>query len=450
MSLSWGDLDWPEIQQEAVRDLQQLLRIDTTNPPGRERAAADFLAERLREDGLEPVILESARERANLVVRLEASEDLAPLLISAHTDVVPAKGDWTHPPFDGVISDGYLWGRGAIDMKNMVIMCLWTMKLLARMKGRLKRTVIFAAVADEETGSHLGSHWLVDHHPDLIRAGSMITEIGGFTLHLMGRTFYPIQVAEKGQVHIEMKARGDAGHGSMPKPKSAVIQLARAIELIGRKTLPLHLTASQQDFLEHLSEHLPLGAKQAFSLLQTRWADYLLNVLPESQAGPLRACLHNTVSPTVIRAGDKENVIPAEAKAILDGRTLPGQTGEDLLRELKALVGDHLEFTMSDEQPPIEPTNYNTDLYRFMCETLQRYEPSAIPVPQLLPGFTDAKAYSRLGMQCYGFTPLKLPKDLSFTSLFHAADERIPVDGFKWGVKVFTDLVASYAGIQTH
>lgn len=450
MSLNWSDLDWASIGQGAVEDLQQLLRIDTTNPPGRERAAAHFIAERLREDNLEPEIMESAPERANLVVRLEGSEDLAPLLISAHTDVVPAVGDWTHPPFGGVIDDGFLWGRGAIDMKNMVIMCLWTMKLLARMRDKLKRTIIFAAVADEETGSHMGSHWLVDNHPEKIRAGSMITEIGGFTYHMFGRTFYPIQVAEKGQVGIEMRARGQGGHGAIPNPNSAVIQLAEAVEKLGRKPLPLHLTPVQEDFLRHLEEHLPLGIKQAFSLLQTRFADHLIKVLPDGQAGPLRACLHNTATPTILRAGDKENVVPAEAYAILDGRTLPGQTGEDLVRELRQVLGNHLQFSLKDEQPPIEPDNYNTDLYQLMCDTLRRYEPSAIPVPQLLPGFTDAKAYSRLGMQCYGFTPLKLPKGISFTSLFHAADERIPVDGFKWGVQVFTDLVASYAGIKTH
>lgn len=450
MKQAWQQIRWNQIGSEAVRDLQQLLRIDTTNPPGRERAAAEFLAERLREDGLEPEILESAPERANLVVRIQGTEDLAPLLISAHTDVVPAPHQWTHPPFAGVISDGFLWGRGAIDMKNMVIMCLWTMKLLARLQHPLKRTVIFAAVADEEAGSQYGSHWLVDFHPDKIRAGAMLTEVGGFTLHLMGQQFYPIQVAEKGQALIEMKARGSAGHGAIPKSDSSVAKLAQALVQITQNPLPLHVTPVQQDFLREVSQHLPLGMKQTFSLLQTRFADTLLRWLPEKQAGPLRACLHNTVSPTILQAGEKDNVIPAEATALLDARTLPGQSTQDLLRELRELVGHDIEFRVVHESPPVHQDSYrNDDLFHLLCDILKRYEPQAIPVPQMLPGFTDAKAYSRLGMRCYGFAPLKLPSDITFTSLFHAVDERIPIDGFQWGLRVFADAVASYVGIRT-
>lgn len=447
MTRSWSKLDWTQIGREAVRDLQDLLRIDTTNPPGRERVAADFLAERLREDGLEPEILESEPQRANLVVRLKGSENLAPLLISAHTDVVPASGDWTHPPFGGVLSDGMIWGRGAIDMKNMVIMCLWAMKLLARWEGEIKRTLIFAAVADEEAGSRCGSHWLVDHHPDKIRAGSMLTEVGGFSLHLLGRCFYPIQVAEKGQVRVEMIARGRAGHGSIPQADSAVARLAEALRQVTNTSLPRHVTPVQRDFLQAVAEHLPFGARQAFSLLRTPLADSLLRLLPESQAGPLRACLHNTVSPTIVRVGDKDNVIPSEAFAVMDGRTLPGQTARDLLRELRDVVGHDVQLLVSNEQPPIAQDNYHTDLYQLMCDTLRRHDLEGIPVPQMLPGFTDAKAYSRLGMKCYGFAPLQLPKDMSFPSLFHAVDERIPVDGFKWGLRVLADVVAAHCGV---
>ncbi len=449
MTKVWSDIDWSQVGQEAVRDLQQLLQIDTTNPPGRELAAAEFLADRLREDELEPEILLVEKERANLVVRLEGSENLAPLLISGHTDVVPAMGDWTYPPFGGVISDGFLWGRGAIDMKNMVIMCLWAMKLLSRVKKSLRRTVIFAAVADEEAGSRKGSHWLVDNHPDKIRAGSMLTEVGGFSLHMMGRRFYPIQVAEKGQATVEMKATGDAGHGSMPMTDNAIGRLAHAVSKLVRHNLPRHMTSTQEAFLRQLAENMPLGVKQVFSLLRTPLADQFLRLLPESQARPLRACLHNTASPTILKAGVKDNSIPSEATATLDCRTLPGQTIQDLLRELHDLVGRDVTFHVLHEQPPISMENHHTDLYQLMCDTLLRYDPEGVPLPQMLPGFTDAKAYSRLGMKCYGFAPLKLPKDVAFTSLFHGVDERIPVDGFQWGLRVFADVVASYAGIHT-
>jgi acetylornithine deacetylase/succinyl-diaminopimelate desuccinylase-like protein len=440
-------IDWRSVEDEAVRDLQDLLRIDTTNPPGGEKLAAEYIAQKLRADGLEPLVLDSAKDRANMVVRITGTSDLPPLLLSAHLDVVPAEGNWSHPPFGGEIADGFIWGRGAIDMKNMAIMCLWTMKLLARSSAKLKRSVIFAAVADEEAGCRYGSHWLVDHHADQIRAGYALSEVGGFSLSLMGRRFYPIQVAEKGQVCIEMQTKGASGHGAIPKSNSAVAKLARAIDRIARYPLPLHLTPVQEDFLREVSTHLPLPARLAFSLLRTPLADYLLAVLPEDQAAALRACLHNTASPTVIRAGDKDNVISPVATAILDGRTLPGQSSGDLLRELQALVGSDVDLKVKHEQAPVSMGAYRSDLYHLLCDVLKRRDPSGIPVPQLLPGFTDAKAYQRLGIRCYGFAPIQLSDNMPFTSLFHAVDERIPIIGFHWGLRTLIETVSRFAEI---
>jgi acetylornithine deacetylase/succinyl-diaminopimelate desuccinylase-like protein len=445
----WSNVNWDEVLAEAVQDLQALLRIDTTNPPGREKAAAEFIAERLREDGLEPTLLDSAPERTNLVVRIDGQEDLAPLLLSAHTDVVPAVGNWTHPPFGGEIHDGMVWGRGAIDMKNMVVMCMWMMKLIARSGQKPRRPIIFAAVADEEAGCAYGSHWLVDHHPETIQAGYMITEVGGFSMTIQGKRFYPIQVAEKGQAAIKMRAKSEAGHGSLPKKDSSIAKLTKAIHTLTQQSLPKHITPPQELFIREVASHLPFPLSKIFPLFLTPIGDTLLSMLPPDQAGPLHACLHNTVSPTIFRAGDKENVIPGEAEAILDGRTLPGQTSQDLLREIKQLVGRDFEFEILHEQGPVSMDDFETDLFHIMKQSIQQHDPQGIPVPYMVPGFTDAKAYQRLGMKCYGFSPLKLPDSLSFSSLFHNVDERIPVEGFKWGIRVLADVVGQFVGV-TH
>ena len=450
MPLQWSHVDWTSVGEEAICDLQQLLRIDSSNPPGNEVEAADFVAERLREDGLEPTILTSAPDRVNVITRIEGSEDLAPLLLSAHLDVVPAHEDnWRYPPFAGERKEGFLWGRGAIDMKNMVVMSMWMMKLIKRM-GQPKRTVIFAAVADEEAGCHYGSHWLVDHHPDQIRAGYMISELGGFTLHLMGKRFYPIQVAEKGQVELLMRTRGTKGHGSMPKRRSSNTKLAEAIAKIGKTKLPRHMIPIQQHFLNEVSHHLPFPANKLFPLLGTPLGEQLMRILPDEQSEPLDANMRNTVAATVLEAGGKgeRNVIPGESRAWLDARIIPGQQPEDVIRELRAVIGDEPELEILDAQLPVWIDDYQDDLFGLMCEAIRRHDPEGIPVPYLLPGFTDAKAYNRLGIRCYGFAPLQLPKDVSFSGLFHNVNERIPVDGFQWGLKTLADVVTSFAGAR--
>jgi acetylornithine deacetylase/succinyl-diaminopimelate desuccinylase-like protein len=446
MDAYWQQLNWPTIGEKAVVDLQNLLRIDTTNPPGNERLATEYVAESLRADGLEPIVLEAAPDRTNLVCRIEGTDDsLPPLLLSAHLDVVEAVGDWTHPPFEGRRADGYLWGRGAVDMKNMAVMSMWVMKLLARREQRPRRTVIFAAIADEETGCDLGSTWLVDNHVELIKSGYVLSEIGGFTLHLQGRRFYPIQVAEKGQVYLKLKARGNSGHGSIPMPGNTIAQLSEALLKLDRQFLPKHITPVMSEFIRQVAAELPFPLKRLFPLLLTQAGDTILRVLPASQANPLRASLHNTVSPTVLRAGNKDNVIPADAEALLDGRTLPGQTADDLIREVRDIIGNELEIEPYDEMPPVSMNDYRGELFDILCDTVRTHDPGGIPVPWLCNGFTDAKAYSRMGARFYGFSPLQLPPELEFSKLFHGIDERIPVEGFKWGLQVLTEAVARFS-----
>ena len=327
---------------------QQLLRIDTTNPPGRERAAAEYLAGLLREVGLDPVLLEAEPGRTNLVVRMRGTGKKAPLLLSAHLDVVEADPtQWTHPPFAGVIADGCLWGRGAIDMKHMAAMSTAILRRLARSGARLERDVIFAAVADEEAGCELGSKFLVEQHRPLVEAEFALGEVGGFSLHVGDQTFYPVQVAEKGFCWVKARVTGPPGHGSMPIADSAVGKLGDVLRTLARTRLPVHETPYVRDFLAAIAARQPALARPLARLLaRPSVIAPLVRRLPDlGIARSLAAVMSNTASPTVVRAGSKTNVIPGVAEVEIDGRTLPGQTDADLLRELRAVLGACLLYT---------------------------------------------------------------------------------------------------------
>lgn len=314
------------LADSAVRHLAELIRIDTTNPPGNETPAAEYLASMLSAAGLEPTLVGADPRRMNVVARVKGSGAKPPLLLAAHTDVVPVERSmWKHDPFGGEIHDGYLWGRGAIDMKQMAIMSALVMTKLQRENVKLDRDVIFAGVADEEAGCEMGSKYLVDNHPDLVRAEYALGEAGGFTVHVGGAHIYPIQVAEKGAVGIRMRAHGSAGHGSMPRADNAVIALARALERLGRGSLPQHRTTVATQLLAGIAD----TQRFPWSFLLRRMhipgvASYVLKRLPDrGLAGALAAALSNTAVPTKLAAGTSVNVIPGVAAACLDGRILP-------------------------------------------------------------------------------------------------------------------------------
>lgn len=438
-----------ELGDHAIKLCQALLRIDTTNPPGRERPAADLLAGELASAGLDPVVLESAPGRANVVARLRGTGELPPLLIAAHLDVVEADpACWKLPPFSGEIAEGCLWGRGAVDMKHMAAMSTVVLTRLAREKRRLRRDVIFAGVADEEAGCDQGSAWLVANHPDLVRAEYALGEVGGFTMHLGGKEFYPIQVAEKGLCWIRARVRGEPGHGSMPREDSAVLKLASALARLATTRLPQHTTRVVAEFVEAVARAQPAPLRPLLPrLLHPRIAPHVLRLLPDkSVARSFAAVLSNTVSPTILRAGSKINVIPGLAEAELDGRTLPGQSDADLLCELGEVLGPDVELEVVKSAPPVVTEPVRSPLYETIASAIQFREPAAIPVPYLIPGFTDAKYFSKLGTKWYGFAPLKLPKGLRFAELFHGNDERIPVDGLRWGTEVVADVVTRFCG----
>lgn len=440
------EIDWKAVTDEAVRHLQALIRIDTTNPPGNEKRAADYLAEVLSAEGYEPVVLESAPGRGNVVARYHGSGEAPPILLISHLDVVPAEPEhWEHDPFGGEVADGMVWGRGALDMKSIVVMQLMTMLLLARRGVPLTRDVVFAATADEEMGGRYGAGFLVDRHLDLIRAEHALTEFGGFPVEMGGRRVYLCQVAEKGICWVRMRARGAPGHGSTPHRDNAVVKLAEAVARLGCADLPFHRTDAAVEMFEGMAR--AVGGVRGWVLrllLNPTLSPWVLRFLPEPRlTNYFHALLHNTVSPTVLRAGSKTNVIPSEAVAELDGRVLPGQDLDSFLAEVRAVVGEGFEFEPIEVAPPVQTTS-RTPLFETMTTVLRRHDPGAAVVPMMMTGGTDAKHLARAGIPCYGFSPMRLPPGMDFMGMIHGHNERIPIDALAFGVRVLYEVVETY------
>jgi acetylornithine deacetylase/succinyl-diaminopimelate desuccinylase-like protein len=443
-------VDWDQEGAAMVELLAELLRFDTTNPPGGEAGCVAFLADTLRTAGVEPRVLSPAPGRANLVARLPGGDGgAAPLLLNGHVDVVAAEaGRWRHPPFAGEVHDGALWGRGAVDMKQMVAMSVATVGLLARLGVPLRRELKLAAVADEEAGCAAGSAWLVDHHPDQVRAGHAVGEVGGATFYLGGRPFYPVQVAEKGIAWLRASATGATGHGSVPRDDNAVVRLSEFLARVGRRKLPLHPSPEVRRLLEGLAGLSGRAGRAALPLLLSpRWSEPVLRrgVRDPGMARLLSALLRNTASPTVVRAGVKVNVIPSRAEAELDGRIAVGSSEAELLAELRALAGPGIELELLGPSRPPTVTPPGDELYDLLAAVVAEHHPGAVAVPTVTPGFTDAKFWSRLGTACYGFTPIRLePGDPDFAAMFHGDDERVPVAGLKAGLRMLADAVARW------
>ncbi|MEU4830086.1 M20/M25/M40 family metallo-hydrolase [Streptosporangium sp. NPDC023615] len=421
-------------EDEVAGLCRDLIRIDSTNAgdnagPG-ERAAAEYVAEKLAEVGLEPRILESDDRRANVVARI-AGEDSSrdALLLHGHLDVVPFDaGDWTRHPLSGEIADGCVWGRGAVDMKDMDAMILAVVRQRLSEGRRPPRDVVLAFTADEEAGGNYGAQWLVDEHKDLFDGCTeAIGEVGGFSVTVdEARRLYLIEAAEKGIAWMRLTATGRAGHGSMLNAENAVTELAAAVGRIGRYEWPMRMTRTVEAFLRETAGALKL--------------DLDLDD-PEktvAELGPLArmigATLRNTANPTMLDAGYKANVIPQTATAHVDGRFLPGYE-EEFFETLDELLGPDVTREFVYHDIAVE-TGFDGPLVRAIADALVAEDPGALAVPYTLSGGTDLKAFSRLGMRGFGFAPLRLPADLDFSGMFHGVDERVPVDSLRFGVRV--------------
>lgn len=436
--------------EHALRHLQALLRIDTSNPSRVERPAAEYVATLLEDAGIATQIIEKQPGRTNLIARMSGTgKGGGPLLVTAHLDTVPFGDGWRYPPLSGAIEEGFVWGRGALDMKNMAAMCVATMCRLAREGARLERDLIFAAVADEEAGCALGSKFLVEEHPELVKAEYLLGEVGGFNSFLGDTQFFPVQVATKGLVWMKAHARGTAGHASVQSDDNAVIKLARAVARLDHVRLPQHETRVSREFITRASRLQPAIKGMVFRALQRpALAPFILDRLfPDAAlARSIDASLRNTVTPTQLAAGMNPNVIPPTATATLDARILPGQTTASVLAEIQAVVGEDIMLEVFLELPPHETHPIDSPLLDVITRVVETRMPGSHVIPYLCPGFTDAAFFSRLGARAYGFTPLLFARELGikFTELFHGVDERISVDGFQWGNDVFYQVVKEF------
>ena len=419
---------------------RDLLRIDTTNTGDPrttvgERAAAEYVAGKLTDVGIEVAIHESAPKRANLVARIPGADpSRGALLVHGHLDVVPAdESEWSVPPFSGEEKDGYLWGRGAIDMKDFDAMMLAVARDWARTGYTPPRDIVLAFTADEEAGMQYGSQFLVQEHADLLDGCTeAIGEVGGFSYTVNDDLrLYLVETAEKGIDWLRLHAKGRPGHGSFVHDDNAVTALAEAVAAVGRHRFPMVVTPTVAQFLEHVSDALGVELDPDEPELAIAKLGPIANLIG--------ATVRNTANPTRLAAGYKDNVIPGRASATIDCRTLPGQA-EIFLEQLRAVIGPDIEIEHLQRQAAVE-TTFDGALVDAMAAALRAEDPAARAVPYMLSGGTDAKAFTKLGIRCFGFAPLKLPADLNFSALFHGIDERVPVEGLRFGVRVLDRLL---------
>ena len=424
--------------------LQDLVRFDTTNPPGNERECLVHIREVLTEAGCESLLLGRLATRPNLIARLEGRGQAPPLLLLGHVDVVPAQGEpWQHPPFGGQIAEGYVWGRGTLDMKGGVAMMLTAFLRLKAENVAPPGDVILALVSDEEAGGEFGTQYLVENHPELFKdVRYAIGEFGGFSFPIARRRFYPVMVAEKQVCVLRATIRGAGGHGALPGPNSAATRLARVLQRLERRQLPLHLTPVAVEMFKAVASSLPFPSSVLFrQLLNPIFTGWLLKAMRD-RGRLFGQLLRNTVNPTIIRGGEQINVVPSEINLGLDGRLLPGYSPQDLIDELHRMVGDDIVLEVVRHDPG--PERPDMGLFDTLAAVLSQADPEAHPVPMLLPAATDGRLLAKLGIQSYGFLPMKLPPDFNFSQTIHGRNERIPIEALDFGSEAIYQLLLRF------
>jgi acetylornithine deacetylase/succinyl-diaminopimelate desuccinylase-like protein len=450
MELKMPDpINWEAATNETVNNLIRLIQVESVNPPGNEEPAVLLIKEILESAGFPDdsiTIVESAPKRSNLVARLRGDGSQRPLMLSGHVDVVPVEREhWTRDPFSGEVYEGCVWGRGALDMKGFLAMYLQIFLMAYRRQLPMKRDLILAAIADEEAGFEHGSKFLVDEHRDLVGAEYALNEGGALTIHAAGKRLYPIQVAEKGACWLRMTASGEPGHGSIPNPDNAVLQLSNALHRLGQAGhLPIHITPTLRLMFESLSSQLgfPLGI--LLRLMKSPSIAGLFVRLMKGDVGRIFVpILSNSVSPTILKAGQKANVIPSIAQADLDCRLLPGQTPDDVIREITKITGEDIDLEILFASTGAEFST-RTPLYKLLEKATRTMDPQGIIFPLMMPGATDAAEYKRAGITVYGFTPGILPEDFPLLSLAHGHDERLPISYIQTGLPALWQVVHEF------
>jgi acetylornithine deacetylase/succinyl-diaminopimelate desuccinylase-like protein len=420
---------------------RDLIRFDTTNygegTSNGETDAAEYVEAHLKRLGLEPRLFDSEPGRTSVIARVAGADSSAgALVVHGHLDVVPADpANWSVDPFGGVIKDGMLWGRGAVDMKNMDAMIIAALGDILGSGRQPARDLVVAFFADEEDGGRRGSHYLVDKHPELFAgATEAISEVGGWSIDLDGKRAYLLQTGEKALIWIKLIARGPAAHGSRLIRNNAITRLAEAVAAIGRRDWPVTLTATTTQLLAEIARILDVEP-------QRLGPDELI-LKTGTAAGFILATLRTTTNPTLLRAGYKHNVIPDTAEALIDIRTLPGDESA-VLEQVREIVGDDIEIEIMHRDIGLE-VDFSGPLIDTIISTLNAHDPGAPVLPYLLSGGTDNKALSKLGITGYGFAPLRLPAELDFPGMFHGVDERVPLDALVFGRNVLADLLLAY------
>jgi acetylornithine deacetylase/succinyl-diaminopimelate desuccinylase-like protein len=461
--------DWLAAHEHLVGFLADLIRIPSINPPnppGPELDAANRIAAELRSFGLEPEVLEPFPGRGSVFARLLGDGTGGdPFLLLSHLDVVPADpaDGWTHGPFDGDVADGYVWGRGAVDMKGMVALEVGVLRLLAARATAagldpahdpipgLRRDVLFACTADEENGGWEGAGWVVDNRPDLLSAAGGVNEAGGVSADIAGRRFYPIQVAEKGHEVFRINVHGTWGHGSMPRDDNAIVLAAEAVRRLAAPGEP-RITPVMRALFDEVAA--ALGPDQAALLAEVAGDDprrseaALRRLCDPMYARALRALIRDTISPGILQAGTKYNICPGEAELTIDIRTLPGTTPDDVREEILARLGDLASMCDLEQLHSAIPVEApaSGELYELLRSAIRAADPDGIPVPVMAPFATDGKHLVRLGVPLYGFSPLQLEPDEKFLERFHGIDERVGVEALRWGLPVLYDVTAAFCG----
>jgi acetylornithine deacetylase/succinyl-diaminopimelate desuccinylase-like protein len=427
-----------DIYKRPVELLQQLIRFDTTNPPGNERACIEYIDGLLKDAGIKTQLLYKDKNRPNLVARLAGKPlkegGASPLLLFGHVDVVhPGTGPWTYPPFEGKIANGFIWGRGALDMKGAIAMMVSALIKAKAEHVELSGDVILCVLSDEEEGGEYGSKFLVENHAHLFEwVRFALGEFGGFSLYVGGKKFYPIQVSEKQKCSIRAIFKGPAGHGAFYVKDGAMAKMGEMLKKLNDNLLPVHITPAVEAMFRVMSKALGFPSGSILKrLLKPGQTDFVLKRLLGEKGAVFVPLFRNIVNATIVRGGGKLNVIPDRMEVDMDVRILPGFTPEDVIDELRPIIGHNVELKVLEFDPG--PARPDMGMFDTLAAILEEADPLGTPVPLMISGNTDGRIFSRLGIQTYGFVPMQLPKDINFNRAIHSVDERVPVNTIQYG-----------------
>ncbi len=435
----------PQFLDETIRILQDYIRIDTTNPPGNETKAAVYLGDILKKEGFDPLIEESAPGRANLIATLKGKGTAKPIVLLNHMDVVPAEAEkWTVSPFSGEIRDGYVYGRGTIDMKGMGVLELMALIYLKRKGIVPNQDLIFLAVADEETGGVMGAKWVLGHHPELLDIQGVINEGGGGVIH-EGKRWYEVSTSQKVICQTQFTVTGEGGHASVPKKDSAVTTLIEALNRLKNHTFPYKLIPTVKEYFHRVAPLQKEAWQPIFADMEEAIArgDPILEEIMEDPG--YRSMTHDTAAITVLKAGEKVNVVPTEAKARVDCRLVPGTSPEAFLDELRRIVdlpNVNIQATFTGVDNP--PSSHDSPLFHAIERAVEQHDPGCVVTPHLVPGATDSRYFRAAGIDCYDFIPFRMTMEEHM--LIHGIDERISIENMKFGVEMMIDILLNLQG----